>query len=107
QPDTPIPANLTVPSGNCFKFLLYGCGVQIYQCVTNGSSGSWSLVGPNAYLINDKKTEKFTPKYEVAHHYYQQTRGTTYSNGTLYRSNYDTEYCSIIVDRFGVSFKFR
>ncbi|CAG8529159.1 13846_t:CDS:2 [Dentiscutata erythropus] len=167
QPDTPIPANLTVPSGNCFKFLLYGCGVQIYQCITNGNSGSWSQVGPDAYLINDKKTETFTPKYEVAHHYFQQTRkitwqslvkndnslviakliaqssspdgsenipwlktqatsnqgkgafddisyvlrintkggvappaaqcGTTYSNGTLYRSDYDTEYCRSLV----------
>ncbi|CAG8750506.1 19784_t:CDS:2, partial [Dentiscutata erythropus] len=73
QPDTPIPANLTVPSGNCFKILLYGRGVQIYQCVTSGSSGSWSQVGPDAYLINNNKTENFTSKFEVAHHYFQQT----------------------------------
>ncbi|RIB06604.1 hypothetical protein C2G38_2216672 [Gigaspora rosea] len=73
QPNTPIPVNITVPSGNCFEFLLYGSGVQIYQCVTNGSSTQWSLVGPDAYLINDIKSENFTPQYEAVHHYFQKT----------------------------------
>ncbi|CAG8837165.1 2913_t:CDS:2, partial [Gigaspora margarita] len=65
QPNTEIPANLTVPSGNCFKFLLYGCGDQIYQCVISGNSHQWSAV-------NNKKVP-FTSKYEVGHHYWQKT----------------------------------
>ncbi|RIB27297.1 hypothetical protein C2G38_27632 [Gigaspora rosea] len=72
QPNTEIPANLTVPSGNWFKFLLYGCGDQIYQCVTSGSSSQWSTVGPDAYLVNNKR-DPFTSKYEVGHHYWQKT----------------------------------
>ncbi|CAG8847489.1 24790_t:CDS:2, partial [Racocetra persica] len=74
QPATVIPANLTVPYGNNFQFLLYGAGVQQYQCINNGSSTpQWSQVGPDAYLINDIKREPFNLKYEVAYHYFQPT----------------------------------
>ncbi|CAG8655495.1 4535_t:CDS:2 [Cetraspora pellucida] len=73
EPNTELPANLTVPSGNCFQFLLYGSGVQQYQCLINNGTPQWSQVGPDAYLINDIKKESFTSKYEVAHHYFQPT----------------------------------
>jgi len=76
QPSTPLPDNLTLPDGQDFKFLLYGSGVQVYQCTANstaGQPGSWTLVGPNAYLVNDVSSDSFDPSMEVAHHYFQAT----------------------------------
>ncbi|CAJ0835920.1 1305_t:CDS:2, partial [Entrophospora sp. SA101] len=63
-----------IPEGHVFKFLLYGAGVQKYQCATNETTKAkfWAFVGPSAYLINDIKKEKFKKEYRVAYHFFQE-----------------------------------
>jgi hypothetical protein len=41
-PEIVLPANLTIPAGHDFAFLLYAVGTQNYKCIVN-SVGSWIL----------------------------------------------------------------
>ncbi|CAG8621822.1 6057_t:CDS:2 [Rhizophagus irregularis] len=68
QPIIDLPKNITIPTDRNFKFVLYGHGYQIYQC--SSENKTWTLVTPVANLINDKNTEKFTPYYYIAKHYF-------------------------------------
>ncbi|CAG8550556.1 16836_t:CDS:2, partial [Funneliformis caledonium] len=72
KPNIHLPKNITVPTGNKFKFLLSAYGVQIYKCVVNkdGVPNNWTQVTPDTYCVNDKRTESFVPEYEVAYHYF-------------------------------------
>ncbi|CAJ0755058.1 19822_t:CDS:2 [Entrophospora sp. SA101] len=74
QPNINLPEGIKIPEGHVFKFLLYGAGVQKYQCATNETTKAkfWAFVGPSAYLINDIKKEKFKKEYRVAYHFFQE-----------------------------------
>lgn len=45
KPDIDLPEGIEIPSGNDFKFLLYGTGVQKYKCATNETTSAkfWAV----------------------------------------------------------------
>ncbi|CAG8516381.1 10448_t:CDS:2 [Funneliformis caledonium] len=70
QPMLDLPENLTIPHDYKFKFLLYARGFQIYNCkIDKDHVGNWTLATPDAHLINDDETEKFSPHFQVAYHF--------------------------------------
>ncbi|CAB4396633.1 uncharacterized protein OCT59_019555 [Rhizophagus irregularis] len=71
MPNIDFPKNITIPDHHKFDFLLSAYGVQIYKCfVNNHIPNNWTLVTPDAFCINDKHTQTFTPEFEVVHHYF-------------------------------------
>ncbi|GBC02937.1 hypothetical protein RclHR1_00490023 [Rhizophagus clarus] len=70
QPNIKLPVNISIPNGHEFDFLLFASGVQIYKCFVNKDiPNNWTLVMPDAYLVNDKRNQPFTP---VVHHHFIQ-----------------------------------
>jgi len=67
QPNIKLPAELTIPDGNKFKFLLFASGIQIYECT---DTNTFKLVEPIAELVN-VKNQAFKKKNFVAHHFFR------------------------------------
>ncbi|GBC04556.1 hypothetical protein RclHR1_05730012 [Rhizophagus clarus] len=80
-----LPTSLTPPAK--FKFLLYGSGVQIYQCNTT-SPKSWSFVGPKANLFVNPK------KKPIGDHFFQPT--PVNGGRATWNSTLDCDHSSVI-----------